>query len=466
MHRPAELLLILLMVAPSILYGQKGPGTTSSQTTPSASTAPASPNAAQTQGITGGAMPIESTLFAYKALAADSKAIAADICPSAITCKDKVFIIALPSDVAALVEWRTVLGQIEVLTNRTNAAALATLAAITPAYTRSAAQLAYAPAPAARQQMVPHAAIVGTSSDVQTLAQTAMTLASSFSVNEALTPASGAISDLPLTNMVLREMQAKGATVFSPSVYPPNLLTNSDLTGTVVYDRLLSLEANRAALRTTVQQYAQASAYAASISQDPNAPDFQAAITFNKTGTTVVALLTALESQIDSFEGSLFSGQSTATPNQQTSGGAPVSPLVSGGAPPTPNPSNPTMPQSSTTNGNGTILQQVLQADLLVRRIWGSSTPSSSILSDTRILTVHALESGGGQLTKTNLFTGTKVYFGGGSVATYTLFRNDGSIQCAGYVYGYRGYVREKDFEHALGGADLKAYSSATGCSQ
>jgi hypothetical protein len=66
------------------------------------------------------------------------------------------------------------------------------------------------------------------------------------------------------------------------------------------------------------------------------------------------------------------------------------------------------------------------------------------------LLAVHALESGGSQYSKTNLFLGTRLYFSGGAVATFALMRSDGAITCSGLAYGYRGLVRADDFNYAV----------------
>jgi hypothetical protein len=338
-----------------------------------------------------------------------------------------------------------------------------------PLYVPSPAQLTYRVHPAAAPAgMAPEAAIVSSSGDIQTLAQTATTLATSFAVNEALSPAAGALSDVSLTNMVARELRSKGATVLVPSAYSPYTFTDPGLGGTVIGARLIALEANRANLQTVIQSYAKSSADATVDSQDSHGPDYQSALSFTKgSATNVVAQLTSLASQIDSFETSLFTGQGGSQPNQQTSGQSnaqanPTSPLVGNGNASSNNAGGTGQQQPTSTSGS--LLAQILPTDLLMTRVWGGLLPSAPQLAALRIVTVHALESGGGQLTKTNLFTGTKVYFGGGSVATYQVFQSDGGIRCAGYVYGYRGYVREKTFEADLGGPELPAYSNGDAC--
>lgn len=72
-----------------------------------------------------------------------------------------------------------------------------------------------------------------------------------------------------------------------------------------------------------------------------------------------------------------------------------------------------------------------------------------------QILTVKALESGGGVLTKSSIL-GSKVYFSGGAVATYALFQLNGDMSCSGNVYDYDGYIREKDFNKKFRNPDIR----------
>jgi hypothetical protein len=89
--------------------------------------------------------------------------------------------------------------------------------------------------------------------------------------------------------------------------------------------------------------------------------------------------------------------------------------------------------------------------DLVAHKVWQATTPPSpDQLTKIHILIVHALESGGASMTKSNLFLGSRIYFSGGSVATFSLFGVDGAVECAGYSYDYSGYIREKSFEKEL----------------
>jgi hypothetical protein len=421
-------------------------------------------------------MPIESTIFAYKALVADAESIAGAICgpgkedpPTRSTgCERKSFVLAAQADIVGLEQWRAVIAQIDVLRERTSSASLAAIKTSTPLYSPSDAQLrCWAnPAtncPAAQQQMSIHSSMIASSADVQNLAQTGLTLFGSFAVSESLSPASGSMTDLPLTNMVAEALREKGGTVYIPTAYPPNLVSQSDFAETIIKSHLDALEVNRAGLQAALVDYATAMASATSAAKTLSSPDYAKALAFTQGSPAVVSLLTSLQSQIDSLESSLFSGQN-ASPSQGTNqanqqGTSNVSPLLTN---PGPNTGGNTGQQQSTPSNGGGVLSQILGADLLVRKIWSDRTVPDN-LAALHILMVHALESGGGQLTKANLFTGTKVYFGGGSVATFAVFNSDGAAECSGVVYGYRGYVREKSFESELNRA-LPEYPVLSDC--
>jgi hypothetical protein len=425
--------------------GAQQQNSSSNQTSNNSASPSGSPNGAPSgSGITGGGvLPIESTLFAYKALAADASAIANQVA----SMKPGIVVVTGQNDAGTLLQWRTVMGQLKLLTDR--AASKSALENIQiPKYSMPAPQ----PTPPASNQMVPF--FITSPTDVQTLAQTAQTLASSFAVNENLTAAQGAIGDTPLLAMVADDLQTRDITVYIPSVYPPNLLKYSDLSGSILLGRLSKLEDERKQIGTDIQNYLRALDDATTISAGgggyTNDDVMKAKAFMGETNTikSLVSSLTALVAAIDTFEGTLFTGQSPSSTAANTGNNTPNNP---NGAP---SALTPSMAQLNSNPAGGTTLQQILVGDLLARQIWGIDNPSDAelaqILPKIRVLSLHALESGGGSLTKSNLFTGTKVYFGGGSVATFSLFGVDGSIQCSGYAYDYSGYVRDKDFEGNL----------------
>jgi hypothetical protein len=141
------------------------------------------------------------------------------------------------------------------------------------------------------------------------------------------------------------------------------------------------------------------------------------------------------------------------------------------------NPNGPTSPQSPqnsqqttmTTGGQVTsLLPQILGADLLAHALWsdpewptdGNPAPTDfeikaaenfkSEMDKVNFLTLHALESGGSELNKSNFFFGTHIFFSGGSVATFGLYKVSGEVRCSGFVYDYEGNIREKKYDQAL----------------
>jgi hypothetical protein len=409
-------------------------------------------------GITGGGPSIESILFSYKALSADARAIAQEI--SDITNDQDLLVIVTPSDTSAFIQWRAVLQQIHLLQARTQARPRPADVTL-PVY-------ANVPQPAERTRGSGEA-YVASSQDVQTLVQT---LATMFAVNESASPAAGAITDVPLVNAIARDLSASRLNVYVPSLYSPDLFRRDDLTGTFIGADLQALERSRFDITSDIQQFQRALDTATLISKPDATPpympgDVTLAKNFLATRASEMKSLitsdTALVAAIDTFEASLFTGQSPATPTSSTNPLGAQGTQAQGAAKnpnqiPTQNPTqNPAqnngspVPALNFNSAPGSILQQILPADLLAYKIWQANTlPDDVSLTKMHILIVHALESGGTQLTKSNLFLGSRVYFSGGSVATFSLFNVTGAVECAGYAYDYSGYTREKNVETRL----------------
>src|SRR5208283_2764401 len=302
------------------------------------------------------------------------------------------------------------------------------------------------------------AAFVSSVADVQALVQT---LASMTAVNQTLAPSTGNMTDLPLINLVAGYLNA--APVFIPSLLPPNLIMARDLGDGPLSSALTDLEGDRE----------EAQQLAGTVSD--RLADWQT-VTTSKTGVCTAQLvaratmlvnrwkpasdsLVAAISAVDAFESSLFSGQnppasppsqsspSQASPTSATPGNPPTLPL---------NSTNPNSPQNSPqnslqTNGpSGSTLQQILQADLLYQAL-------PAPLATVHFVEVHSLESGGGVLTKSNLFLGSRLYFGGGAVATFSVFNYQGVSECSGIAYSYRGYIKAEDIAHEMASDDLDA---------
>jgi hypothetical protein len=453
---------------------------------------PAGSPSGSTPGITSGGPPIEAILFAYRALAADATAITEAISEKV---KEQVVLIGNPTDFAGIVLWRTVMGQAALLHRREDTCHKQVQQVPSlPRYSESVPQLFGAP-------------FVANPTDVQTLIQT---LASMFAVNESLSEFPAALTDTPLINLLANQIRKTPATVYVPSVYTPNLTRRIDLEGTYVYEKLEQLEGDRAEAQMdvkTLQSLPQALLNARAVSQEPSFPqrdrDLAKQLLDKISQTTInfdLACSGAVISGVDAFEATLLTGQAPASQGQNKSATANIAGNISpaggpnpllGGASPQPqgantqpnvkNPAqkalgpqlgaappqqpgvqnpgqaagaqNPSSAQNNATGQSGSVLQQILGADLLLHQIWKGESASEKIdaqIQKIHILALNTLESGGGQLTKSNLFLGSRNYFGGGAVATFGLYGVDGTLECGGYVFAYRGHVRDKDFEKAV----------------
>jgi len=457
---------------------------------------------ASAPGITGGgsgSMAIESVLFAYKALGEDARNIS-DAVSGRVN--GKIVVVATPADFASFLQWRTTMYQAALLDKRANSA----IAAM-----RSGIPSSFGNVPKNAQTLGgPTGPFLGSPSDVQTLIQT---LASIFAVNESVSASYGSLTSTPLTNLLAAKVQKAGAKVYVPAVYPPNLFQNDGLENTFIGQRLDKLEQDRQDAVAAAQEYAQALNQANTIlsgsaslytqQQKTDASNFKQ--NYASVSQLRAAELSSAIAAIDNFESTLLTGQPAASstqangqgqqqqtnpangpqaaPNAAAPGaGTPTAgpaqkPTPPVGAPASPNPTSPNTtgqaaapgPNQGQGNGNtsgpngpspatptypstaGTPLQQMLASDLLARQIWGGKEPDEAAQNeDIVILVVQTLESGGEQMTKSNLFMGSRVYFNGGAVATFALYGIDGVLQCGGFAYAYGGYSKDDDFGDAL----------------
>jgi hypothetical protein len=155
-------------------------------------------------------------------------------------------------------------------------------------------------------------------------------------------------------------------------------------------------------------------------------------------------------SSIESFLAGLTGGSITFT--SQTSS-APASPSAAAPAATPVAPAPPAQQQTAAaapaTPAASTTLPPIsaaLSADGLARAlgIVGNSATLNPT-GDWKLLWLKTLESGGALITTTSIF-GSKVHFSGGSVAAYDLFGFDGSLSCSGVTFAYGGYVKASKF--------------------
>jgi len=517
-------------------------------------------------GITGGgggSMAIESVLFSYRGLAKDAENISRAVKDRI---KNRSVVVATPADFASLIQWRTTMFQADLLDDRLTAATKALTDVSKPDFFKTVPKSV---------PTVGAGPFISGPSDVQALVQT---LASIFAVNESVSASSGALTTTPLTNLLADDLRACDANVYVPSIYPPNLAGNADLTGTLIGAELGQLEEDLTSAVAAGQEAAMALSDANTVTTSPEsgAPTITSisptsgppgtvvtvtglnfgdqtptsSITLNGTAivpepgdwtsTTIklsvptlvppssvgtklpivvtvngkasnsmpftmatkpgpvvpspivtppaayshnqklqaseymasasskLAALSSIVTAVQSFESTLLTGQAVPSgaqnnsQQQQTTGNA--NPVAGVGAPPltVAGGSIQTTGQTTGSNNNATLpaisaitspspLQQILPADLLAQQIWGKEHPTKDDMAKVRILVIQTLESGGNQLTKSNLFLGSRVYFNGGAVATFGLFDSDGKVECGGFAYAYGGYAKDNDFSHQFG---------------
>jgi hypothetical protein len=269
-------------------------------------------------------------------------------------------------------------------------------------------------------------------SGIQTLLQT---IASIGAVNETVAPASGSLSDSSLINLIV--LGLPGKSIFVPSFYAPGVLDNQFETGTLLGRSISALETSRSTLYAAADARVLSKACQAIATDSKGKPLFdknQIPIRYNQATLNQIANeVTAASFLIDSFEASLFGGQPA----------------------PAPAPSPSASPAAAAAPASGTGLQQLLYADFLLMRLGvvNQTTVLDSNKWPTYLLGVHALESGGNTLMKSNLFAGSQVFFSGGAVSTFNLIKADGSPVCSGIGFGYRGFVPEDRMGQVVGDA-------------
>jgi len=326
------------------------------------------------------------------------------------------------------------------------------------------------------------AGFIASPADVATLIQT---LGSITAVNQTLSSAAGALNDATLISLIAQGIEADS--VYIPSAYPLNLITDIDMSDTYTGAELIRLENARrdaiAASNNYVQALQDAQIVATTVKGGKvyTDPEIDTAGAFVEKAVTITAFVNAItlaSAAVDGFETSLFTGQGyspavsgqPSAPAPTSPNPAPVAPALPGAVPapplpPAPGPTAPGSPQNQNqgqqpATASGTTLQQILSADLLLHQILSDPNNSPKL----QLLSVHALESGGGQLTKSNLFLGSRIYFGGGAVASFGLYDSDGTLICSGVGYGYKGNVREKTVESVVAGSAAAVATVSTTC--
>ena len=162
-----------------------------------------------------------------------------------------ILVIATPADISAIVQLRVTLDQIVLLQNRLRLdEALLSQIPLPPNPYSHAPRLS--PPQKAPSPKLGAGFISGT--DIATLIQT---LGSVTAVNESISEASGAMNDATLINLVAGQIKANG--IYVPSVFPPNVAQNSDLSGNKELAPLLgTIEEARQGAVSLMLKYTQA----------------------------------------------------------------------------------------------------------------------------------------------------------------------------------------------------------------
>lgn len=409
------------------------------------SPSPSSSNASAGQSASSGAgsLPIESVILGYEGFQYDADSIADAAEPSLP--KYSKILIATESDVAAILQLRVVLVQLAMLSDRLNKVTqLLDDPVILPCAKGIGTPSGHG---IARSRMIAPVGVISALSSVATLAQT---IASFTSESESVTGQSENFLDNSLINLVASDLvyrERNGYAVYLPSV-PANvngISSAPNLQNTYLLSALQTLDLARRNLQIEAQVKL-------------GAPGCKKIDTKSVRDVVVGAISAA-----DSFEVALFGNGFTLPSTTLVPEAAPKKPQPNqkpnpGGTKPNgisntinislaPSPEKPAKAPSAGA-GPG-VIQKLFYVDLLLSAMRGS-TPSSAPLDGVYVLSVHALQAAGSQLTKTQLFLGTRVYYSGGAAATFTLIDTNGSLACSGITYGYRGFVRADDISRAL----------------
>ena len=323
-------------------------------------------------------------------------------------------------------------------------------------------------------------------SAIPTFTALAQFIATSFAVNQTLSPWQGNMSDLPLINWVAGILRRHGRTVLIPSTYPPLAMTDKDLYGTYFLQKILALRDARLYLWDDLQTANALLMDANFVIQNPtkySAGSLNDALEYAGKAQSLLISAQNLASSVDAFVANLFGGQAPSGGAAPAAGGA-ASPTASGGgggnSPAAGGngtngsgaPSGSSSPAAGGAGGGGggqnstapsaapqqtpLSLQQILASDFLAQRLFnGKATVDPGDIDSLSFLTLHAEESGGSELVKSNIFYGNHIFFSGGSVATFSVYRLKGDVECSGTAYNYFGNVREKNVEQRLAADDI-----------
>ena len=311
-----------------------------------------------------------------------------------------------------------------------------------------------------------------------------------FAANETVSGVPGTIQDQALMDGVARQLRAMNVPVLMPDTYSPFTLDGTDFSNSPFLSSFTNLITQRVCLQTKLMevlnqlkesQEASARIQAAKDELNKNNDKLKEAGLSARQKKAIQDQIELLKKKISDQDEQNKAAGITARQlrvNQITGLINSIDTFVTtltGGAPPSTS-TNPPTSGSTSTSGTPTTgmmpgaqpmaagnsippIVSVLSADGLAQVIGAKSlgvAPRSKFenVSDWRVLSLKALESGGSLITESNIL-GSKVYFSGGAVATYSLFKLSGSVSCSGNVYDYGGYIRAKKFSKEFSRPDI-----------
>ncbi len=289
---------------------------------------------------------------------------------------------------------------------------------------------------------------------IGSLASTFATVAQLTASTEITSSTSINITDPTLTNLVAETLASvPGVSVYVPNLAVPNLynVADPDVKQSYLYGDLQQLDNQREALEKAAQD------------------DLTASCRATENGKAALKLAVAAIAATDKFEAALYGGGIELPSTALVTGLPSPAPSSAGGSPPkAPGIQNSVtinnQPQSakSSAPAGPSVMQRLLYVDLLLHDLAAGSQADPQFPRQTYLLSVHALDAGGTQLSKT-VFLSTRQYYSGGAVATFALVNSAGAITCSGLAYGYRGFVAASDFSSAIQSASEKNPKAAPG---
>jgi hypothetical protein len=351
-------------------------------------------------------MAIESEMFTYSAMDAESAALACNVaqnlgaadskCASKGPMSNAPGVVMVGEDSTALAEfqlWRADISTMDILTRRADR---------------------YCPQQSQRGVISSLEKLLGGSPEGQILSL-AKALLTTKSVK---TQVEGNILDQTLMNDIAGHLRALGVSVVIPDTYMPHSLVTIDEARSPYLSKFLALMAARGC----VEQKAGGTGEEAKPAAPPAGAD-QAADREKQ----------AIAQAIDSFLESLTRPEVTPPPGRPS--GAPAAA------------SEPQVPSIS-------HLDAVMRADGLAQEMgFDVSRASAGDNAPWDVLWLKALESGGDVVASDNLIKGSKVTYTGGAVGTYALFHLNGELECSGVFFNLAPAMAYGDIPKLLDGS-------------